>query len=83
LPAAPSAIVEVATLSSVPLSKDPAERRQLMVKFCDLVGSTAMSAWLDPGACAASSVPSFYKPIARTGVRYHKMSAILEYVGCN
>src|SRR5271154_5498980 len=48
-PEAPSAIAEVATLSSVPLSKDPAERRQLMVKFCDLVGSTAMSAGLDPG----------------------------------
>jgi class 3 adenylate cyclase len=64
-PAAPSAIVEVATLSSVPLSKDAAERRQLMVMFCDLVGSTAMSAWLDPRTCAASSGPSFQKPIAR------------------
>jgi hypothetical protein len=48
-PAAPSAIAEVATLSSVPLSKDAAGRRQLMVKFRDLVGSTAMSARLDPG----------------------------------
>src|SRR5258708_37427115 len=27
---------------------DPAERRQLTVMFCDLVGSTALSARLDP-----------------------------------
>jgi DNA-binding response OmpR family regulator len=27
-----------------------AERRQLTVMFCDLVGSTALSAGLDPGA---------------------------------
>jgi class 3 adenylate cyclase len=47
-PGAPFAIAEVATLSSVPLSKDAAERRQLTVMFCALVGSTAMSAWLDP-----------------------------------
>ena len=54
-----------ATLSSVPLSRDAAERRQLTVMFCDLVGSTAMSACLDPRTCAASSGPSFHKPIAR------------------
>jgi class 3 adenylate cyclase len=60
-----SAIAEVATLSSVPLSKDAAKRRQLTVMFCDLVGSTAMSAWLGPRTCAASSGPSFHKPIAR------------------
>src|ERR1700688_901442 len=29
-------------------STDAAERRQLTVMFCDLVGSTAMSAGLDP-----------------------------------
>jgi len=31
-----------------PSSTDAAERRQLTVMFCDLVGSTAMSARLDP-----------------------------------
>jgi class 3 adenylate cyclase len=31
-----------------PLSRDEAERRQLTVMFCDLVGSTALSARLDP-----------------------------------
>ena len=30
------------------LKRDAAERRQLTVMFCDLVGSTAMSARLDP-----------------------------------
>ena len=31
-----------------PLATDAAERRQLTVMFCDLAGSTAMSARLDP-----------------------------------
>ena len=31
---------------------DAAERRQLTVMFCDLVGSTAMSTRLDPRTCA-------------------------------
>jgi hypothetical protein len=34
-----------------------------------------------PRTSAASSGPSFHKPIARPGVRYHKMSANLEYAG--
>ena len=37
-----------ATPALTPLSTDVAERRQLTVMFCDLVGSTAMSARLDP-----------------------------------
>ncbi|MGO9234839.1 MAG: hypothetical protein ACLP4V_12450 [Methylocella sp.] len=32
-----------------------AERRQLTVMFCDLAGSTALSARLDPRTCARSS----------------------------
>src|ERR1700722_18661254 len=35
-------------ISTAPSSTDVAERRQLTVMFCDLVGSTAMSARLDP-----------------------------------
>ena len=31
-----------------PKSKDTAERRQVTVMFCDLVGSTALSARMDP-----------------------------------
>jgi class 3 adenylate cyclase len=34
--------------ASVPQPTDSAERRQLTVMFCDLVGSTALSARLDP-----------------------------------
>src|SRR5271165_4942790 len=37
-----------ATRSSMPSSADAAERRQLTVMFCDLVGSTALSKRLDP-----------------------------------
>jgi class 3 adenylate cyclase len=36
------------TNMSIPLAADAAERRQLTVMFCDLVGSTALSARLDP-----------------------------------
>jgi len=32
-----------------PGAQDVAERRQLTVMFCDLVGSTALSTRLDPG----------------------------------
>ena len=37
-----------ATTAPRPTATDSAERRQLTVMFCDLVGSTAMSARLDP-----------------------------------
>ena len=40
-----------------PKPQDAAERRQLTVMFCDLVGSTAMSARLDPRICGGSSGP--------------------------
>ena len=36
------------TLTPIPLAPEAAERRQLSVMFCDLVGSTALSARLDP-----------------------------------
>ena len=40
--------VKPAALVALQMSTDAAERRQLTVMFCDLVGSTAMSAQLDP-----------------------------------
>ena len=40
-----------------PKPQGAAERRQLTVMFCDLVGSTAMSARLDPRICGGSSGP--------------------------
>jgi class 3 adenylate cyclase len=43
--------------TSAPTSPPPidAERRQLTVMFCDLVGSTALGARLDPARAEASS----------------------------
>jgi class 3 adenylate cyclase len=37
-----------APVATQPTQRDEAERRQLTVMFCDLVGSTALSATLDP-----------------------------------
>src|SRR6516162_886000 len=37
-----------APVTTQPTQRDEAERRQLTVMFCDLVGSTALSAQLDP-----------------------------------
>jgi class 3 adenylate cyclase len=42
-PATPQSLV-----ATEPRPQDAAERRQLTVMFCDLVGSTALSTWLDP-----------------------------------
>jgi class 3 adenylate cyclase/predicted ATPase len=46
-PSAPSAEIEKPPIAA-PSARDAAERRQLTVMFCDLVGSTALSARLDP-----------------------------------
>ena len=43
-----SAIEELNAPFAAPVAADAAERRQLTVMFCDLVGSTALSARLDP-----------------------------------
>jgi class 3 adenylate cyclase/predicted ATPase len=49
LSASPAAPAEVAKPPFAPsAAQDTAERRQLTVMFCDLVGSTALSARLDP-----------------------------------
>jgi class 3 adenylate cyclase/predicted ATPase len=46
--AAPAAAVQATSVGSAPSHGHDAERRQLTVMFCDLVGSTALSARLDP-----------------------------------
>jgi class 3 adenylate cyclase/predicted ATPase len=46
--AAPDAAVQATSVGSAPAHGHDAERRQLTVMFCDLVGSTALSARLDP-----------------------------------
>ena len=46
---APVAVTAFSTPAATePTRRDDAERRQLTVMFCDLVGSTALSARLDP-----------------------------------
>jgi class 3 adenylate cyclase len=40
--------LQVAAAPAAPLPLDSAERRQVTVMFCDLVGSTALSARMDP-----------------------------------
>src|SRR5262245_824527 len=44
----PSNIEPLAAQPPTPSTHSPAERRQLTVMFCDLVGSTMLSAQLDP-----------------------------------
>src|SRR6266849_9796529 len=44
----PPAVAVAAAAPAAPRPLDTAERRQLTVMFCDLVGSTALSARLDP-----------------------------------
>src|SRR6516162_5418090 len=46
-PAADASGLPVETSATLP-PKGDAERRHLTVMFCDLVGSTALSTWLDP-----------------------------------
>ena len=46
--AAPAAAMQAISVGSAPAHGHDAERRQLTVMFCDLVGSTALSARLDP-----------------------------------
>src|SRR5215831_10744595 len=43
-----AATAPTAPVATEPTRQDDAERRQLTVMFCDLVGSTALSAKLDP-----------------------------------
>ncbi len=48
-PTGPAAMAEVTAVASAPTRPAPeAERRQLTVMFCDLVGSTTLSGQLDP-----------------------------------
>jgi len=82
LPAAP-APAETAT---EPVPRDEAERRQLTVMFCDLVGSTALSARLDPEemwgviaayhACIGDGIGRYQGMIAR-----YMGDGVLAYFG--
>jgi class 3 adenylate cyclase len=59
-------------------ARDSAERRQLTVMFCDLVGSTALSAKLDPEDLR-SIVAAYHKCVAATVARFDGFLA--KYMG--
>jgi class 3 adenylate cyclase len=72
-PAAPQSPVE-----REPYAQDAAERRQLTVMFCDLVGSTALSARLDPEDLR-SVIGAYHKCVAETIARFDGFVA--KYMG--
>jgi len=71
--AAPSAPME-----TEPASRDDAERRQLTVMFCDLVGSTALSGRLDPEDMRFV-IGAYHKCVAETVARFDGFVA--KYMG--
>ncbi len=74
-PAAPQAASREA-VSKHPTS--PAERRQLTVMFCDLVGSTALSARMDPEDFRAV-IAAYHKCVAEVVSRFDGFVA--KYMG--
>jgi class 3 adenylate cyclase len=61
-----------------PTRRDDAERRQLTVMFCDLVGSTALSTRLDPEDLR-SVIGAYHKCVAETVARFDGFVA--KYMG--
>jgi class 3 adenylate cyclase len=61
-----------------PTGREDAERRQLTVVFCDLVGSTALSARLDPEDLR-SVIDAYHKCVAETVTRFEGFVA--KYMG--
>jgi class 3 adenylate cyclase/predicted ATPase len=64
--------------SAAPVVQDSAERRQLTVMFCDLVGSTALSTRLDPEDLR-SLIGAYHKCVAETVARFDGFVA--KYMG--
>jgi class 3 adenylate cyclase/tetratricopeptide (TPR) repeat protein len=77
-----SASVDVAAPSTLAATEstrqDDAERRQLTVTFCDLVGSTVLSAQLDPEDLR-SLIGAYHKCVAETVARFEGFVA--KYMG--
>src|SRR4029453_14164169 len=71
------AVVPAAPRAFVPSTAE-AERRQLTVMFCDLVGSTALSAQLDPEDYAAA-VQQYQQ--TWTGVIHRHEGHLAQYLG--
>src|SRR6476619_4883187 len=78
--------LELTEASTEPVPRDEAERRQLTVMFCDLVGSTALSARLDPEDMWGV-IASYHACIADVVSRHNGMIArymddgVLAYFG--
>jgi len=64
--------------SVAPVAQDSAERRQLTVMFCDLVGSTALSTTLDPEDLR-SVIGAYHRCVAETVARFDGFVA--KYMG--
>ena len=76
------------TLKPAPSSpRDGAERRQMTIMFCDLVGSTALSAGLDPEDLR-TVIAAYYREVAAEVQRFgglvalHVGDGVLIYFGC-
>jgi class 3 adenylate cyclase/tetratricopeptide (TPR) repeat protein len=80
------AALEPAETATEPVPRDEAERRQLTVMFCDLVGSTALSGRLDPEDMWGV-IASYHACIAEAVGRHNGMIArymddgVLAYFG--
>jgi class 3 adenylate cyclase len=74
--------VDAATASSTPSAtpEDHAERRQVTVMFCDLVGSTALSAHMDPEDLR-EVISAYHKCVAETVQRSGGFVAMYMGVG--
>jgi class 3 adenylate cyclase len=64
--------------TTVPTSRDAAERRQLTVMFCDLVGSTALSSSMDPEDLR-DLIGAYHRCVAATVSRFDGFVA--KYMG--
>jgi len=72
------AVAIVAAASAAPLPQDSAERRQVTVMFSDLVGSTALSARMDPEDLR-EVISAYQKCVAETVGRFGGFVA--KYMG--
>jgi class 3 adenylate cyclase len=77
---APSDNVETASTAPSAPPEDRAERRQVTVMFSDLVGSTALSARMDPEDLR-EIITSYQKSVTETVQRFGGFVAILIYFG--
>src|SRR5271169_1033234 len=71
-------VVEPAPGEAVPAREEAAERRQLTVMFCDLVGSTALSRRLDPEDLR-EVIGAYHRAVAETVGRFGGFVA--KYMG--